>query len=150
MAHRNGPGLALFTDWLRAFGDAWEAADAARMASLFVVGATLQPTPFVVLLRGRRQIESYFAELVSGIDRVEFKAEALGAGTTYGVAHWRTTAEVSVGLGGPIPRVRDGILVCALDARGRCTSLRWWWHETEEPAVEAPTDVGGASEEVAG
>jgi len=137
VANRNGSGIGHFTTWLTAFGDAWEAADAPRMASLFVVGATLQPTPFVELLRGRKQIEAYFEELVAGVEGVEFSAEALGAGKTYGVAHWRVAARVPMGLGGPIPRVRDGVLVCALDPRGRCTSLRWWWHETEEPPQDS-------------
>jgi hypothetical protein len=37
------------------------------------------------------------------------------------VAHWRV---------GVAERALDGVLVCALDGRGRCTSLRQWWHET--------------------
>lgn len=129
----SGSGVAGFTDWLTRFGDAWEAADAARMAALFVVRATFQPTPFSELLRGRRQIEEHFDELVAGIERIEFRAEVLGAGDTYGVAHWRATSQLPVGIGPPIDRVRDGVVVLALDSRGRCTSMRWWWHETEEP-----------------
>lgn len=133
MAAGPGSAVAEFTDWLTRFGEAWEAADPSRMAALFVVGATFQPTPFSDLLRGRRQIEEHFDELLAGTERVEFSAEVLGAGATYGVAHWRATSQLTVGLGPPIDRVRDGILVLALDPRGRCTSMRWWWHETEEP-----------------
>lgn len=133
MAEKGGSALAGFTEWLTRFGDAWEAADAGRMAQLFVVGATMQATPFSDLLRGRRAIEGHFGELVAGIEGVRFSAEVLGAGSTYGVAHWRTTARMSMVAGPPIERVRDGVLVVALDARGRCTSLRWWWHETDEP-----------------
>jgi hypothetical protein len=133
MAAGSGSAVAGFTDWLTRFGDAWEAAEASQMAALFVERATFQPTPFSGLLRGRRQIEKHFDELLAGIERVSFSAEVLGAGATYGVAHWRATSQLSVGLGPPIDRVRDGVVVLALDSRGRCTSMRWWWHETEEP-----------------
>ena len=50
-----------------------------------------------------------------------FSAQVLGAGDTYGVAHWRVASR---------DRALDGVLVAALDDRGRCTSLRQWWHES--------------------
>lgn len=108
-----------FARWLTAYGDAWEAGDAPAMGSLFVVGATLQPEPFVPLIRGRRAIRNYLAELIEQTGRVSFGAEVLGASRAYGVAHWRAS-----GTAGTL----DGVLVCALDARGRCESLRQWWH----------------------
>jgi hypothetical protein len=113
--------LASFTDWLTRFGDAWEANDADGAAALFVVGATLQPTPFDELLRGRRAIREWFASLFEGWRGASFSAQVLGAGDTYGVAHWRVATDASA---------LDGVLVAALDERGRCTSLRQWWHET--------------------
>ncbi|HLB44965.1 MAG TPA: nuclear transport factor 2 family protein [Candidatus Limnocylindrales bacterium] len=111
--------LEAFTRWLTAFGDAWEAGDAAVLGGLFAVGATFQPTPFFALVRGRRAIAGYFAELLAQWPGASFAAQVLGAGDTYGVAHWRVTSG---------DHALDGVLVAALDARGRCTSLRQWWH----------------------
>jgi hypothetical protein len=96
------------------------------MAALFVVGATFQPTPFETLVRGRRAIGRYFADLFVSRLHGSFAAQVLGAGDTYGIAHWHFTR--------PDTAV-DGVLVAALDTRGRCTSLRQWWHELEEPTV---------------
>ena len=139
MTIRGSPRLESFSRWLADFGDAWERADADGMAALFVVGATLQRTPFTELLRGRRQIRDYLAEQLAGAQGIEFRAQVLGAGDTYGVAHWRASYRLALPGVEPVQRVRDGILICALDERGRCTSLRQWWHETDE-ALPAPGD----------
>jgi SnoaL-like domain len=121
-----GSALANFTAWLTSYGDAWEAGDADAAAALFTVGATLQPTPFDDLIRGRRLIHAHLVELFAGMHGVSFVAQVLGAGDTYGVAHWRVaTADFAL----------DGVLVAALDERGRCTSLRQWWHAS--PGVPA-------------
>ncbi len=112
-----------FTGWLTSFGGAWEAGDAASMAALFVVGATLQPDPFAPPIRGRRAIRDYLEELVAQSGAVSFSAEVLGAGRTYGVAHFRATGAA---------HIFDGVLVGALDARGRCESLRGWWHSAPQ------------------
>ena len=118
-----GSSLASFTAWLTAYGDAWEAGDADAAAGLFTVGATLQPTPFDELIRGRRLIHQHLVELLAGMSDVSFVAQVLGAGDTYGVAHWRV-ASTDFAL--------DGVLVAALDERGRCTSLRQWWHASPQ------------------
>jgi hypothetical protein len=123
---RAAPKLDAFRDWLTAFGDAWEAADSVAMAALFTVGATLKPTPFAELSRGRRQIQAYFADLFSGWGGASFSAQVLGAGDTYGVAHWRVASR---------DQAMDGVLVAAIEEHGRCTSLRQWWHESA-PAGE--------------
>ena len=132
MTLRGSPRLESFSRWLSEFGDGWEAADPDAMAALFTVGATLQRTPFSDLLRGRRHILDYFAEQLAGSEHGHFRAQVLGVGDTYGVAHWRASYRLAVEGVAPIERVRDGIIVCALDDRGRCTSLRQWWHETDE------------------
>jgi hypothetical protein len=88
---------------------------------LFTVGATLSPSPFVELLRGRRQIVQWFTDVFQRWSRPSFSAQVLGVGDTYAVAHWRVASEAAA---------MDGVLVAALDARGRCTSLRAWWHES--------------------
>jgi hypothetical protein len=110
-----------FSRWLTAFGDAWEASDAAALGPLFAVGATFAPDPFAELVRGRRQVLAHFAERFVRWPGATFTAQVLGAGDTYGVAHWRVASR---------DQAVDGILVVALDARGRCTSLRQWWHES--------------------
>jgi ketosteroid isomerase-like protein len=120
-AARSGSRLDEFSRWLTAFGDAWEAGDADAVAALFTAGATLQPTPFLELVRGRRAIRDHFAGLYASWPGASFAAQVLGAGDTYGIAHW----SVSSG-----SRARDGVMVAAFDGRGRCTSLRQWWHDS--------------------
>lgn len=124
------PGrLEVFTGWLTALGDAWEAADGAALGGLFTVGATFAPTPFDELVRGRRAIVDHFSGSFSEWPGASFAAHVLGAGETYGVAHWRVTSGA---------RALDGVLVAALDARGRCESLRQWWHATPAAVVDKP------------
>jgi hypothetical protein len=110
-----------FGVWLTSFGDAWEAADADAAAGLFSVGATFQPTPFSALVRGRRAIRAHLAYAFGSWWEPKFAAQVLGAGDTYGVAHWRVASA---------DRALDGIFVAAFDEHGRCTSLRQWWHES--------------------
>ena len=118
---RSASRVEAVSRWLTAFGDAWESSDADAAASLFAVGATLQQTPFDELVRGRRAIRDHFAAEFVGWPGASFSAQVLGAGDTYGVAHWLVASG---------SRARDGVLVAALDDRDRCTSLRQWWHET--------------------
>ena len=116
--------LSDFTAWITAYGDAWEAADAEAAAALFTVAATIQPTPFDELVRGRRAIQAHLSEMFGRVSGVSFSAQVLGAGDTYGIAHWRVaTPDFAL----------DGVLVAALDERGRCTSLRQWWHASGQP-----------------
>lgn len=123
---RQPPLLESFGGWLRAFGDAWEGTDPQAMAALFALGASMQPTPFGDLLRGRRLIGEHWTSELAGLRQVHFRAQVLGAGDTYGVAHFRVSFVAREA--GP-PRVRDGVLLVALDERGLCTSLRSWWHQ---------------------
>jgi hypothetical protein len=132
LAVRRSPRLEEFGRWLGDFGDAWEAADVDALAGLFTVGATLQRTPFSELLHGRNAIRGHLAQMVAGADQIHFAAQVLGVGDTYAVAHWRVSFRLAVEGVEPVERVRDGIMLCALDERGRCTSLRQWWHETDQ------------------
>ena len=113
--------VEVFARWLTAFGDAWETADAQALGALFTVGATFAPAPFDDLVRGRRAIVASFAQRFGDWPSATFTAQVLGAGDTYGVAHWRVASG---------ERALDGVLVAALDGRGRCESLRQWWHMT--------------------
>jgi ketosteroid isomerase-like protein len=131
-----------FRSWLVRFGDAWEARDAEALAGLFAPGALFEVQPFETPLRGKPQIREHWSERFAGQADAAFQAEVLGVGETYGVAHWRTTfrpatddptTAVSVNGGianaGPAVAAIDGVLMAAFDPRGRCTSLRQWWHE---------------------
>jgi hypothetical protein len=114
------------TVWLTAFGDAWERGNPDAAAALFAAGATYQPSPFGLLVRGRRRIAAHWADVMSGQRAIRFEGEILGVGTTYGIAHWR----VVIGPYDDRPtRVVDGILLAAFDRRGRATSVRSWSHE---------------------
>jgi hypothetical protein len=110
-----------FTAWLVGMGDAWESGDASGLSGLFTVGATFAPDPFADVVRGRRAIVEWFLPVVAVWRGASFAAQVLGAGGTYGVAHWRVASG---------DRARDGVWVVALDARGRCESLREWSSES--------------------
>lgn len=119
--------LDSFTEWLTAFGDAWEAGDASRLAPLFTVGASFAPDPFADVVRGRKQVLAHFARVFAEWPSWSFSAQVLGVGDTYGVAHWRVASADSA---------RDGVWVVALDARGRCESLREWSSEANGGAPD--------------
>jgi hypothetical protein len=106
-----------FTAWLTSMGDAWERGDATGLTALFTVGASFAPDPFAEVVRGRRAIISWFESVVADWRGSAFAAQVLGVGDTYGVAHWRVATDT---------RAIDGVWVVALDARGRCESLREW------------------------
>ena len=125
--------LDAFTGWLAAFGDAWERRDADALAALFVVEASYQRTPFSELRRGRRAIRDEWAGRLVGTENVAFRAQVLGVGGTYAIAHYRVSERPA---GGTVTRVEDGILLAALDARGRCTSLRRWAHDQEHSGLD--------------
>jgi hypothetical protein len=120
--------LDRFSNWMTRLGDAWESGSAADLAGLFVVGATFQPTPFADLVRGRRAIVDWFADELERWTGASFAAQVLGVGDTYGVAHLRV---------GSSSRALDGVLVAALDGRGRCTALRLWRHESAHGDIPA-------------
>ncbi len=114
-----GTALARFTRWLTLLGDALEAADSDALKPLFTVEATLAPDPFAPLQRGRRAVIERLMNEVAGTSGLRFEARVLGAGETYGVAHIRLISE---------EQTSDGVLLVAMDERGRCTALRRWSH----------------------
>lgn len=114
--------LDRFTHWLTLLGDALEAADLEALKPLFTVEATFAPDSFAPLERGRRAVIERLAVEVAGSSGLSFEARVLGAGETYGVAHIRLVSE---------ERTVDGVLLVAMDARGRCTALRRWSHVSD-------------------
>ena len=115
------PGTALdrFTRWLTLLGDALEAPDPEALKPLFTVEATFAPDPFAPPQRGRRAVIERLMSEVAGASGLRFEARVLGVGETYGVGHVRLVSE---------ERTVDGVLLVALDARGRSTALRRWSH----------------------
>lgn len=103
------------------------------MARLFVLDATLRPTPFVELLRGRRALAAHWSAVFAGLEGVAFRAQVLGVGDTYAVAHFRVSYRR---VGKATPTLRDGILLVALDPRARCTALREWSHERDDVRLD--------------
>lgn len=124
---------------------AWETSDENLLASLFAEDGTYRNTPFAEQ-RGRDAIKSYWhrTKLQSDI-RLEY--QVLHRHECGGIAHWRTTYQVtseelfqiwasSSGTnvlarkqGDPLPRLRlDGVAVVEFDTAGLCRDFRIWWH----------------------
>ncbi|HXX84261.1 MAG TPA: nuclear transport factor 2 family protein [Casimicrobiaceae bacterium] len=124
---------------------AWETADENLFASLFAEDGTYRNTPFAEQ-RGHEALKAYWqrTKLQSG---VHVRYEILHRHERGGIAHWRTTYQVtseelfriwaaSSGTnllarkeGDPLPRlVLDGVAVVEFDGAGLCRDFRIWWH----------------------
>lgn len=122
--------LAGLTEWLDAYGKAWEDRDAEAAARLFTEDAVYQWGPFGRRLRGRVMIREAWAEAVEDQANVEFGYEVLTATARSGIARWWCAADI----GERAVRARDeGIFRLAFDETGLCTSLEEWFNSTEEP-----------------
>ena len=122
--------LAGLTEWLDAYGKAWEDRDADAAAELFTEDALYRWGPFGRRLRGRPMIREAWAEAVEQQENVEFGYEVLTATARGGIARWWCSADI------PARKVRErdeGIFRLAFDEDGLCTSLEEWWNSTEEP-----------------
>ena len=117
-----------FQSWLEAYGRAWESRDPAAAAELYADDGTYQVTPFVTPLRGRQAILEYWREVARTEENVHFGFEILATTPEYGLARWWASfVRVPPGLETKL----DGIFMISLDAGGRCTSLREWWHKQQ-------------------
>jgi hypothetical protein len=112
-----------FRAWVEAFTGSLESGRLDALDQLFAIECGYQPTPFAPTLRGRRAIREHLAAGWGALPGLSTRAEILGVGATYGIAHWRLRWEGD-------ERVRageaDGVLLVALDAMGRCTAVREW------------------------
>jgi hypothetical protein len=118
------------TEWLDAYGDAWERRDASAAAELFAEDALYQWGPFGRRLRGRLMIREAWAEAVEQQDNVDFGYEVLTATARGGIVRWWCGADI------PARKVRErdeGIFRLAFDDSGLCTRLEEWFNTTEEP-----------------
>jgi hypothetical protein len=114
-----------FDRWIEAYGLAWETKDPEAAANLFVEDATYQETPFDEPMRGRAEITEYWSSATGSQDEIRFSYEILAASAGEGIAHWGANF-VRLATGTPVKI--DGVLLAKLDADGRCTEFREWWH----------------------
>ena len=122
--------LAGLTEWLDAYGKAWEERDAEAASHLFTEDAVYQWGPFGRRLRGRVMIREAWAEAVEDQANVEFGYEVLTATARGGIARWWCAADIRERK----VRERDeGIVRLAFDETGLCSSLEEWFNSTEEP-----------------
>jgi hypothetical protein len=126
--------LAGLTEWLDAYGKAWEDRDAEAAARLFTEDAVYQWGPFGRRLRGRVMIREAWAEAVEDQANVEFGYEVLTATARGGLARWWCAGDI----GERAVRARDeGIFRLAFDETGLCSSLEEWFNSAEEPLNSA-------------
>jgi hypothetical protein len=116
-----------FAAWLERYFAAWRSNDPAEVEALFSEDAVYSYGPFRPSAAGRAAIVRNWVE--GGVQPgLETSFEVLAVEGERGVAGWRVSFDASDG------RVTmDGILVCDLDAEGRCTLHREWYEVREDP-----------------
>jgi hypothetical protein len=122
--------LAGLTQWLDAYGKAWEERDPAAASQLFTEDAVYQWGPFDRKLRGRVMIREAWAEAVETQQNIAFGYEVLTATARGGIVRWWVTNDA------PEQNLREkaeGIFRLGFDDSGLCTSLEEWWNATDEP-----------------
>jgi ketosteroid isomerase-like protein len=122
--------LAGLTEWLDAYGKAWEERDAQAASELFTEDAVYQWGPFGRKLRGRVMIREAWAEAVEDQDNIEFGYEVLTATARGGIVRWWVAADIQ---SRTVRSRNEGIFRLAFDESGLCRSLEEWWNATEEP-----------------
>jgi uncharacterized protein (TIGR02246 family) len=140
------PPSAMSIDaFMASYKRAWEASDEHLLASLFTEDGVYRNTPFAEQ-RGLDAIRAYWQRTKLQTD-IRLEYEVLQRGPDSGIAHWRTTYQVtsdelfriwaaSTGTnllarkpGEPLPRlVLDGIASARFASDGRCRELALWWH----------------------
>jgi uncharacterized protein (TIGR02246 family) len=120
---------AAFKSWLEAYGRAWEKRDPEAAAALYAEDGTYQVTPFLEPMRGRKAIFEYWCGVARTEENVRFGYEILIVKPELNIARWWASfVIVPQGLQTKL----DGIFLIALDADGRCKSLREWWHKQQD------------------
>jgi hypothetical protein len=126
--------LTGLTQWLDAYGKAWEERDPEAASQLFTEDAIYQWGPFGRKLRGRVMVREAWAEAVEQQENIEFGYEVLTATASGGIVRWWCSNDT------PDRKVRErveGIFRLAFEESGLCTSLEEWWNATEEPLDRA-------------
>lgn len=127
------------------YKQAWETSDEHLLASLFAADGIYRNTPFAEQ-HGHGAIKEYWQRTKLQKD-IKLSYEVLARNPGGGIAHWRTTYQVtseemfkmwaaSSGTnmlarqdGDPLPSlVLDGIATVEFNDAGLCRELRLWWH----------------------
>ncbi len=117
--------MSALSNWLDAYGEAWESRDADAAAKIFSEDATYQVTPYEEAHRGRSGVHDYWAGVTENQRNVQFEYQTLSVTGNTGIAHW--SANFDVVPDGPHIDL-NGIFVLEFDADGKCRRLREWWH----------------------
>ena len=117
------------TEWLRAYGAAWEAHDGSAAAALFTEEATYCWGPFDPPLAGRAAIRERWDAATEGQGRVRFSAEPIGRDGDRAFVHWW----VSISPPDDAAVELDGIFVLDFAPDGRCARLQEWWLSRAAP-----------------
>ena len=115
--------------WLESLTLALESGDMDALGRLFAVECSWQPGPFAPALQGRAAIRAHMEGRLAAMPGLDTRAEILGVGSTYAVAHW-TLSWGARGAG----QHADGMLLVALDPMGRCAAIREWTLDEPLPA----------------
>jgi ketosteroid isomerase-like protein len=122
--------LAGLSEWLDAYGRAWQQRDPVAAAELFTEDALYQWGPFGRRLRGRVMIREAWAEALEQQDNVDFGFEVLSATSRGGIVRWWAGADV----GQRNVRTRaEGIFRIRFDDSGLCDCFEQWWNSDEQP-----------------
>ena len=117
--------MGQLSDWLDAYGEAWESRDANKAATLFSDDSSYQVTPYEAPHRGPEGVSQYWAGVTESQRNVEFEYEPLSINGNTGIAHW--SAQFDIDPDGPHLEL-NGIFVLEFDQDGKCSRLREWWH----------------------
>jgi hypothetical protein len=117
-------------EWLRRYGEAWEARDADAAAGLFADDGAYHWGPLEPPLRGRDAIRDRWSGVTAEQDEVSFRYELLGIDSARGFARWWSTYVLrATGARHDL----DGIFVLDFGANGLCRRLQEWWLARETP-----------------
>ncbi len=117
--------MSELSNWLDAYGAAWESRDADAAANIFSRDATYQVTPYEEPHVGRDGVRNYWADVTENQRNVEFEHRAISISGSTGIAHWSASFDVAPD-GTKIEL--NGIFVLDFDEDGKCQRLREWWH----------------------
>jgi hypothetical protein len=120
--------LAGLSEWLDAYGRAWETRDAQAAADLFTEDAVYQWGPFGRKLRGQVMIREAWAEAVETQANIAFGYEIVSATHRGGIVRWWCSADEQ-----GRRWYGEGIFRLAFDEEGVCTSLEEWFNSKHEP-----------------
>lgn len=133
MADDSNLTMTDLSNWLDAYGQAWESRDADAAATIFSEDATYQVTPYEEPHRGQDGVRDYWAGVTENQRNVRFEHEAISVSGNTGIAHWSATFDVAPD--GPKLEL-NGIFVLEFDENGKVRQLREWWHLKSQEAGE--------------